>query len=354
MVKQQWGCIYRLTNTINGKKYIGKTVEFKNRMRSHKNSKDECYIHRAIQKYGWNKFKVEKIIDNVPEEDLNNLEISYIAVENTKVPYGMNLTDGGEGVSGFVPSAKTREKHRQNMKLRMSKRTREEIERVSYLRWRNRKHFGSISFEKKYKKWKALGPGPEQNYIGQYFTKEKATKALDHYNSTGERLESDTNVRKKGTGTIKRKILKRNGKTKFQGIYSWKKKRAYKTFDTVEECENWLKKMYELSIRPKRKLGTGCIEKSKNGKRYKAGIIKKGKKKSKTFDTIEECENWLKNADNLDWNNTKKRRKMGTGSIFKLHSGRCRATFDKNKKTKSKTFDTVEECENWLKIMYNN
>ena len=135
MVKQQWGCIYRLTNTINGRKYIGKTVNFKKRMSDHKHSKDGYYIHRAIRKYGWNTFKVEKIIDNVPEEDLNNLEISYIAVENTKRPNGYNLTDGGEGVSGYshteefkkkmigwLHTEEVREKRRQKIILRNSKR----------------------------------------------------------------------------------------------------------------------------------------------------------------------------------------------------------------------------------------
>jgi len=239
MVKQQWGCIYRLTNTINGRKYIGKTVNFYKRMSKHKHDKGKCYIHRAIRKYGWNTFKVEKIIDNVPEEDLNNLEISYIAVENTKSPNGYNLTDGGEGVSGrrhteewkkkmrermtgFKHTDETREKHRQNMILRKSK----------------RKQFGSVSKSKSNKKWTAKSAGPEYKYIGIYLTKEQAIEALNHYNLTGEGARGG-NCRKKGTGSIKKK---HNGR--YRGRYRRNKIYREKTFDTREECENWLKIMY--------------------------------------------------------------------------------------------------------------
>jgi group I intron endonuclease len=113
MKVQHWGCLYRLTNKITLMVYIGKTINFKNRMRCHKYAKDNYYIHSAIRKYGWDNFKVEKIIVNVPEEDLNNLERAYIAVENTKAPNGYNLTDGGEGASGYVHTEEWKKKRRQ-------------------------------------------------------------------------------------------------------------------------------------------------------------------------------------------------------------------------------------------------
>ena len=50
----------------------------------------------------------------------------------------------------------------------------------------------------------------------------------------------------------------------------------------------------------------------------------------------------------------RKKRKTGTGGIQKQPNGRYRALHRKNKKTKAKTFDTIEECEDWLKIMYSN
>ena len=112
MVKQRWGCIYKLTNTLNGKYYFGKTVQFKTRMLAHKNSKNlKTYLSHAIRKYGWDNFKQEILIDDVPEEDLNQLEISYIEIHDSTNPKkGYNLTKGGDGTSGFKFTDQTKKK----------------------------------------------------------------------------------------------------------------------------------------------------------------------------------------------------------------------------------------------------
>ena len=106
-MKQRFGCIYRITNLVTGKKYIGKTVRFKRRMWEHQKQKiNKSYLSRSIQKYGWDNFKKEIIIDDVPEEDLSNLEMSYIKVEKTMAKKGYNLTLGGEGKTGNIVSKK--------------------------------------------------------------------------------------------------------------------------------------------------------------------------------------------------------------------------------------------------------
>ena len=179
------GCIYRLTNTVTGRIYIGKTIDFKNRMKSHKNHKNGTYLSNSIRKHGWDKFKIEILIQDVPEEDLSNLEISYIEVENTMSPNGYNLTKGGEGVSGYKHTEETRRNMTQTMIKRQS----------------NRKQFGSICYRKDQNYWRVLTPYPQRD-IGRYFTKEKARKALNYYNETGECMDSDRKKRKKGTGTF--------------------------------------------------------------------------------------------------------------------------------------------------------
>ena len=52
---------------------------------------------------------------------------------------------------------------------------------------------GSVYFNKSRQKWSAVGP--HEKYIGRYNTREKAEKAVKHYNETGERMESDTSPR---------------------------------------------------------------------------------------------------------------------------------------------------------------
>ena len=221
MTKQRFGCIYRVTNLVTKKTYIGKTVRsFKRRMYEHKHYKCKTYLSKSIQKHGWNNFKKEIVIDDVPEEDLSNLEIYYIKVENTFAPNGgYNLTLGGDGTAGYKFSKKSRENCRQ----------------AAIRRNANRDQVGTVGFDKKHNKYTAVGPYPDKTSIGRYFTKEKAINALNHFNVTGKRIESDRTTRKKGTGSIKT-----HGK-RHQARYTKNKKTFTKTLDTVEECEEWLK-----------------------------------------------------------------------------------------------------------------
>ena len=90
------GIIYKITNKVNGKSYIGQTrytIEF--RLKQHQHKKDNTYFHNAIHKYGIENFSIE-ILEECNIEDLNSREIFYIAKYNT-FKDGYNLTIGGDG-----------------------------------------------------------------------------------------------------------------------------------------------------------------------------------------------------------------------------------------------------------------
>ena len=90
------GFIYKITNKVNGKVYIGQTrysVEF--RWRQHCNKKDNTYFHNAIHKYGKDSFVVETL-EECDIKDLDSKEIFYIAKFNSFTD-GYNLTLGGNG-----------------------------------------------------------------------------------------------------------------------------------------------------------------------------------------------------------------------------------------------------------------
>lgn len=90
------GIIYKITNKVNGKSYIGQTrysLEF--RWRQHIHKKDNTYFHNALRKYGINNFSIE-IIEECEISKLNEREIFYIAKFNT-FKDGYNLTIGGDG-----------------------------------------------------------------------------------------------------------------------------------------------------------------------------------------------------------------------------------------------------------------
>ena len=90
------GIVYTLTSP-SGKQYVGITTKrrFQGRMRTHQKPSSHCVaLRNAIQKYGWDNFKVET--REVPVEMLNEEEQKQIKRLNTMAPNGYNLTSGGE------------------------------------------------------------------------------------------------------------------------------------------------------------------------------------------------------------------------------------------------------------------
>ena len=105
--------IYKITNLINQKVYIGQTTKsLEERMLQHRNafvSHQKTYLYGAMHKYGWDNFKFE-VIDTSAQtkEELDNLERYYISKYNSMVE-GYNMTEGGD--SNPMDCERSREKH---------------------------------------------------------------------------------------------------------------------------------------------------------------------------------------------------------------------------------------------------
>ena len=94
------GYIYKHINSINGKAYIGQTVNPRTRFCPSNYNKQQV-IWGAISKHGWDNFSTE-ILETIEadsretlQELLNDAEIRYIAKHNTTLPNGYNATTGG-------------------------------------------------------------------------------------------------------------------------------------------------------------------------------------------------------------------------------------------------------------------
>lgn len=90
--------IYKITNTLNGKVYIGQTTESLQKRWSRHTSryhKKNMYISRAINKYGKENFTIEIIHVCNSIDELNEREIFYINEYNSLSPNGYNLVVGG-------------------------------------------------------------------------------------------------------------------------------------------------------------------------------------------------------------------------------------------------------------------
>jgi hypothetical protein len=103
MNKESTGIIYKVTNIINNKIYIGQTIRGINKRkaihiyRALKKIEKNCYFHNAIRKYGIESFKWE-IVWKGAVKFLNKKEIEYIKKYKSYFIYnkGYNLTRGGD------------------------------------------------------------------------------------------------------------------------------------------------------------------------------------------------------------------------------------------------------------------
>lgn len=94
--------IYKITNLINNKCYIGQSVDIEKRFRQHKNNYDnknepsyDYHLYRSIRKYGIENFKFE-IIEECDYEKLNERETYWIDYYDS-YNNGYNETLGGGG-----------------------------------------------------------------------------------------------------------------------------------------------------------------------------------------------------------------------------------------------------------------
>ncbi len=117
--------IYKITNTVNGKVYIGKTSNtLEQRWGGHlrgvrKTAMAGLKLYRAIRKYGPEVFTVEALYYAKTEEELSRMETFFIVLHQShKSENGYNMTMGGEGRTGPLPEI-TKEKIR-NSKLGVS------------------------------------------------------------------------------------------------------------------------------------------------------------------------------------------------------------------------------------------
>jgi group I intron endonuclease len=93
-------CLYKITNLLNDKVYVGQTINAGRRWSDHKwlsKKKPEQYIHRAMNKYGIKNFQFEVIAECKSSSDANETEKQLIIQYDSRNPEkGYNLAPGGE------------------------------------------------------------------------------------------------------------------------------------------------------------------------------------------------------------------------------------------------------------------
>lgn len=123
--------VYVHTNTINNKRYVGITSKKPEERWGNGGSgyRKNMHFWSSIQKYGWDNFEHEIINSKLTHDEACKIEKDLIKrYQSNNNRYGYNLTDGGEGISGYKISEETKEKLRQaNLGKSLTEETRKKI-----------------------------------------------------------------------------------------------------------------------------------------------------------------------------------------------------------------------------------
>ena len=178
------GYIYKITNDVNDKVYIGQTSKSRptDRWSQHKTDSktlkdsDNSALHAAMHKFGVEHFFFE-IIEEVPIESLDEREIYWIAKMNSQVPTGYNISSGGKVPRGFPSKFKgipRTEEVKQKLRNNWTQERREEqSKRVS---GENNPMFGKITSEETKQKLREALSGEKNPFYGKHHSEETKIK----------------------------------------------------------------------------------------------------------------------------------------------------------------------------------
>lgn len=210
------GYIYKITNLINNKCYIGQTCEknpFRRIKRHFKKQNHIDLVYNAVLKYGEENFKIEVLCCAYNQDDLNYLEEFFIKYYNTyaELHKGYNIKHGGKQ-GGKLPehvkqkiSLKNKEYYSKNEAYFKGKKfSKTHLENLSKSRKgfdsENRKTARQKSIEKRKKPLIAINI--ETNEIFTFNSIEECAKKFNLISSCISRVLNNKQNRKQHKGFI--------------------------------------------------------------------------------------------------------------------------------------------------------
>lgn len=187
------GYIYKITNNINNKIYIGQTIKQRptDRFSQHRyssrylNKNDNSYLHKAMNLYGVDNFSFE-VIETIENNLLNEREIYWIQFYNSFVPNGYNLTLGGEGAQGYSRPQTLEEKEKRSQSNKQfyleHPEKREKISQRTKKLWQNEEYRNKVteSNKKFYQEHPDMFKGENNPMYGKKHTEEALEKIKNY------------------------------------------------------------------------------------------------------------------------------------------------------------------------------
>ena len=170
--------IYKLTNKVNNKVYIGQTrSSIKKRFSQHCETRNKTAIGLAIKKYGVDNFEYAVLYENIETlEELNKKEIEYINLYNSISPNGYNIESGGKVIFANAESKAKISKALKGRKITWSKKISESVKNL----WEN-EEYRNTQTKQRYEKRGKYRKGIVREKLKKKINKEELKKDYEAF-----------------------------------------------------------------------------------------------------------------------------------------------------------------------------
>ena len=225
--------IYKLTNKINNKVYIGQSKRLKVRLREHKSCEvksdergSQSVIRRAIKKYGFCNFEFEILLHCEEGSYMNDMETKLINFYDCLVPKGYNVKDGGnniymseEGKKRISEKAKNRiisEEHKKKVSEGLKKFYRENGRSEEWTKNLSKSQKGKVKSQQQKDKLSKFrteyiknNPNSVKNFLGKKHSEE--TKKIMSERHLGNKFSDQTKNKLSIIATGRKRVYKQDG-----------------------------------------------------------------------------------------------------------------------------------------------